>query len=257
MKIDKAVTHVPATAAETPTQLPLAVSDLPLVVNAASTVGTPTQLPLAVSDPPTVVNAASTVGTPAQLPLPPTVVNAALTVGTVGTPINVLAASTGGMTGMADVQTQITTGQLLGTVLVADTQVHLQPLHLQPLQTPLQGGDGISAGAHLFPPYYKSTGEDWNGMSGENDFPFGVQGFNDGYLGHFGSGYNMLTGPAQEAWLSAQNLGGRAGLETNNWNFGTDLSTLETNMPRPTYHPLPMQELDVGSNIEQLEQLGT
>jgi hypothetical protein len=158
---------------------------------------------------------------------------------------------------MADVQSQITTGQLPGTVLVADTQVHFQPLHLQPLQTPLQGGDGISAGAPLFPPYYKSTGEDWNGMSGGNDFPFGVQGFNDGFLGHFGSGYNMLTGPAQEAWLSAQNLGGRAGLETNNWNFGTDLSTLETNMPRPTYHPLPMQESDVGSNIEQLEQLGT
>src|SRR6266545_1783808 len=132
MKIDKAVTHIPATAAETPAQLPLVASDLPLVVNAALTVGTPAQLPLAVSDPSTVVNTALTVGTP----------------------VNVLAASTGGMTGMANVQTQITTGQLLGTVLVADMQVHLQPLHLQPLQTLLQGGDGISAGAPLFPPYY-------------------------------------------------------------------------------------------------------
>ena len=67
----------------------------------------------------------------------------------------------------------------------------------------------------------------------------------------------MLTGPAQEVWLSAQNLGGMVGLEMNNWNFGIDLSTLETNMPCPTYHPLLIQESNIRSNIKQLEQLGT
>jgi len=86
---------------------------------------------------------------------------------------------------------------------------------------------------------------------GGNEDPFGVQGFNNGFLGQLGSGYNMLTGPAQEAWLSAQNPGGTAGLQTNNWVFGP--STVEMNMPRPTYHPLPMQE----SNAGQLEQLGS
>jgi hypothetical protein len=60
-----------------------------------------------------------------------------------------------------------------------------------------------------------------------------------------------VTGQAQEAWLSAQNSGAR--LETNNWVFGTEPSTVETNMPRPTYHPLPMQE----SNVGFPEELGT
>lgn len=242
-KIDntEALTHV-STAAGTLAQSP----ETPVVnVLAASTVGTPPQLSGTVTDFSPVVNVseASTVGTPAQL------------LGTVTDllPIvNVPEASTVGITGIANAQTQITTGQLPSTVL-ADSQVHLQPLHLQPLQTPLQGVDGILAGAPQFPLYYKPTGEDWNGISGGNEYPFGVQEFNDGLLGHLGSGYNMLTGPVQEAWLSAQNLSGTAGLETNNWNFGTDPSTVETNMPRPTYHPLPMQE----SNVEQLEQLGT
>jgi len=135
----------------------------------------------------------------------------------------------------------------------------LQPFEIQPLQTPMHGIDGVSTDAPLFPLYYKPTSQDWNGMSGMapggTKYHFGVQGFDDGFLGHLGSGvhgYNMLTAPAQEAWLSAQNPGGTAGLEMN-WDFGPDPSTVETNMPRPTYHLLPMPE----SNVGQPEELGT
>ncbi len=238
-----------ASTVGTPAQLPVTFSDLPPV---ASTVGTPTQLPVTVSDLPPV--AASTVGTPAELPvtvsnLPPVAASAVGTpAGTVSSPLSIVGvpeASTVGITGIADSQTQFVTERLPSRVL-ADMQVHLQ--------TPLQGVDGISPDAPLFPLYYKPTGEDWNGTSGGNGYSFGVQGFNDGFLGPFRSGYNMLTGPAQDAWLSAQNLGGTVGLEMNNWNFGTDLSTLETSMPRPTYHPLPTQGSNVGSTIEHLEQ---
>ena len=95
-----------------------------------------------------------------------------------------------------------------------------------------------------------------SGIAPGTEYHFGVQGFDNGLLGHLGSGvhgYNMLTGPAQEAWLSAQNPSATASLEMNNWDFGPYPSEMETNMPRPTNHPLPMLE----SNVGQPEELGT
>lgn len=140
-----------------------------------------------------------------------------------------------------------------------------------PPQIPLQMNDVVTVGVpQSNPPYYKSTDQNWNGVSGYNykptnqswngmsgynfapgpggsSYDFGLQGFNSEFGGHMGSsgvpGFNMLMGQTQAAWLVAQNPGGNLEFDAGgamSWDFsGTSLAN-ETNMPRPTDHPLPM-----------------
>jgi len=131
-------------------------------------------------------------------------------------------------------------------------------LQLQSIQTSLQQSS---------PLFYKPTGQNWNVLSGYNtpghggnEYNFNVPGFNDGFGGHGVQGYNILTGPAQDAWLLAQNPDGTL-FDTDNWDFG---HTAETNIPRPTDHVLPMPgaiqtgpESNSMLSIEQSEGLGT